>query len=204
MIHSNIRVMTGADVDAVVKIHQKAFQGFFLERMGPAFLSAYYDCVINYSASIALVYSANQRSLDGFVVGFTDPLGFYKHFSAARKGFLVAIFVGFARRPWLIREVLANIMRVRDKSVSEGVIGSAELTSIGVSNSGRGVGKELLRAFIEKTWVTGASGVFLTTDRDDNDSVNEFYIKNGFKNVGFDVRVGRVLVKYLLKNPING
>lgn len=39
----------------------------------------------------------------------------------------------------------------------------------------------LISAFCERARVLGASTVFLTTDRDRNDAVNQFYLRNGFK-----------------------
>jgi hypothetical protein len=39
----------------------------------------------------------------------------------------------------------------------------------------------LISAFCERAQLSGVSTVFLTTDRDRNDAVNQFYLLNGFK-----------------------
>jgi ribosomal protein S18 acetylase RimI-like enzyme len=59
---------------------------------------------------------------------------------------------------------------------------AALLSSIGVSSSGRGrgIGKVLLSAFCERAQYYGASAVYLTANRDNNDAVNRFYELNGF------------------------
>ena len=45
---------------------------------------------------------------------------------------------------------------------------------------GTGAGKKLVQTFLDKAVQRGCKRVFLTTDQDDNDSVNQFYIKLGF------------------------
>ena len=59
----------------------------------------------------------------------------------------------------------------------------AGLYSIGVlpSLQGTGAGRKLVAAFLEEARSRGCGRVFLTTDRDGNDAVNEFYRKMGFR-----------------------
>jgi hypothetical protein len=49
------REMNANDLDAVVAIHQEAFKGFFLTRMGPRFLRAYYNTVLDFGGRIAII-----------------------------------------------------------------------------------------------------------------------------------------------------
>jgi len=58
----------------------------------------------------------------------------------------------------------------------------AGLYSIGVlpSLQGTGAGRMLVTAFLEEARCRGCRRVFLTTDRDGNDTVNTFYRKMGF------------------------
>lgn len=117
-IHSQARRATLEDIDQILSIHRKAFSGFYLDEMGPAFLRVYYECA------------------------------------------------------------LAN----------EGVI-----------SKGRGIGSQLLRKFVEFAWQSDANEIRLTTNRDDNDSVNQFYLKHGFHNIGVEYRNKRALNIYSLK-----
>jgi ribosomal protein S18 acetylase RimI-like enzyme len=59
----------------------------------------------------------------------------------------------------------------------------AGLFSIGVSPElqGTGAGKKLVLAFLGEAKLRGCRKVFLTTDRDGNDTVNAFYRKMGFR-----------------------
>lgn len=50
-----IRKMVASYLGSVVAIHKEAFEGFFLTRMGPRFLRAYYQAVLDFEASISLV-----------------------------------------------------------------------------------------------------------------------------------------------------
>ena len=193
--------MLADDIDAVVKIHQKAFNGFFLERMGPEFLSAYHQCVFDYAHSVSLVHVNKTGIVDGFVTGYENPTQFYGALRSAKLKLVRPVFVALARRPWLILKVLANLFRVRKNSTSLYSQGAIELGTIGVLNSGRGVGGELIREFIEKSWALGAHSINLTTDRDDNERAHEFYLKYHFVNSGSEYREGRALTRYLIENP---
>jgi len=58
----------------------------------------------------------------------------------------------------------------------------AGLYSIGVlpELQGTGAGRKLVHAFLSEARKKGCRRVFLTTDRDGNDTVNAFYLKIGF------------------------
>jgi hypothetical protein len=196
-----IRDMFSDDIDSVVKIHQKAFKGFFLERMGPEFLSVYHHCVFDYAQSVALVHVNEKGVVDGFVAGYENPTQFYAALRSAKRKLVRPVFVALARRPWLILKVLSNFVRVRESSTSLYSQGVIELGTIGVVNSGGGAGGELIRAFIEKSWSLGAHSINLTTDRDDNERAHKFYLKHHFVNSGFEYREGRVLTRYSIENP---
>jgi ribosomal protein S18 acetylase RimI-like enzyme len=78
------------------------------------------------------------------------------------------------------------------------------LSSIGVTPSanGKGIGKILITAFCESAQEAGSPTVFLTTDRDENDAVNQFYISNGFQLHGSFLREqGRWMKLYVRSLP---
>lgn len=43
-----IRNVLSSDIESIIKIHCKAFHGFFLTRMGASFLRAYYQTVMDF------------------------------------------------------------------------------------------------------------------------------------------------------------
>lgn len=89
-----------SDLGSVVAIHKEAFKGFFLTRMGPRFLRAYYQAVLDFEASISLVaYDTESDRALGFAVGFRDPQGFYALFRQRRKRLLPVILLAVVRDP---------------------------------------------------------------------------------------------------------
>lgn len=194
-----IRVMSPADLDAVVAVHQHAFNGFFLTRMGPAFLRAYYQTIVDFDGSIALVANMvdDPGNIVGFAVGFHDPHRFYAMFGRRRRRLLPAMTVAILRDPGLIVKILRNVRRVgaQQEQLHPGVV---ELSSIGVAGPGGGVGRQLVEAFASVAAASGARQIMLTTDRDENDSVRAFYERRGFTLDGFEDRGERWLCRYIL------
>lgn len=193
-----IRRMEVSDLCAVVAIHKKAFEGFFLTRMGPSFLQAYYQAVLDYEGSIALVVHDGKSDFpSGFAVGFRDPQGFYALFRQRRKRMLPAILRAMVRDPRLAPQILRNVRRVEVQA--QQTVDAVELSSIAVGTPGKGVGGALLEAFIEKASSKGARRLILTTDAEGNDFVREFYEARGFCLEGTETRGGRDLCRYSLE-----
>lgn len=176
-----IRRMESADVARVVAIHRESFPGFFLSFLGPRFLSLYYAGICGVPEGIAFVSLGNSGLPEGFVAGSSNPQGFYSRllksdwlkFAAASLGALV-------RKPMIISRLMRALFHPSKNPVGGDVAG---LFSIGVlpSMQGSGAGKELVHAFLNEAAHRGCARVFLTTDRDGNDSVNGFYKKLGFR-----------------------
>ncbi len=59
----------------------------------------------------------------------------------------------------------------------------ALLMSIAVNpdEQGKGVGRQLISAFLQEARSCGASSVLLSTDAINNDAVNHFYLRAGFQ-----------------------
>ncbi len=188
---SRVRDAVAGDLPDVVRVHQIAFKGFFLDRMGPRFLRAYYDAILEYGPAIFLVNIAENDELDGFAVGFQDPEAFYDHFRSRRLRLLPIIALALLRRPSLFVEIVRNTGRVA--ATGKGAASIVELSSIATSRLGTGIGSQLLQAFCDRSRGLGASEVTLTTDRDDNAPVVNFYLRHGFEKRGIELRGARVL-----------
>lgn len=190
-----IRPMLKAQLAEVAKVHTVAFKGFFLTLMGESFLRHYYNSVLDYQKSIALVaVDANSRII-GLAVGFKDPSEFYRHFRQYRVRMLPAMAMGLMRRPWLLLMILRNAARVskdgRQKSSRD-----VELASICSIVRKQHLGSTLMKAFILRAQEIGACEVSLTTDEADNLDVRAFYERHGFLEQGREERGRRVLVEY--------
>lgn len=191
----NIRPMKPSDLDSVVTIHTEAFRGFFLTRMGKRFLTKYYEIVLEFDSSIAIVAhdTVNNRVL-GFAAGFADPGRFYAQFSRKRIRMLSTILLAVLRDPTLIVQILRNMHRIENQAQQS--IYDVELSSIGVGIKGQGVGALLLQAFMKEAHLVGSKKMYLTTDAVDNDAVKKFYETRGFLLDGYEDRGGRKMCRY--------
>lgn len=194
----SIRDLRLEDLPAVVAVHRLAFRGFFLDRMGPAFLRGYYQAVLDYPGGLLLV-ADDADGITGFAAGFVDPDGFYAHFRRRRWRLLPAILLALLRRPWLLIGILRNSARVQREAQGVPAARTFELSSIASAKPGGGVGSVLLRACIDRVRARGCERIVLTTDQDDNDGVRRFYERHGFGAVGREMRGKRCLVVYEMR-----
>jgi hypothetical protein len=68
--HYQLRLMQAKDIDQVVVVHIKSFQGFFLTFLGAPFLKAFYSFIRSERKSISIVAESLQdHKIIGFVVG---------------------------------------------------------------------------------------------------------------------------------------
>jgi ribosomal protein S18 acetylase RimI-like enzyme len=176
------RAATPADLPAVVRVHQAAFPGFFLTRLGPGFLRAYYRLVLDYPGGV-LAVAAEDGVVTGFVAGFLDPPGFYRCLRAGAWRFVLPLLGRVLTRPALAPEILRGLRRSGGHALPAPCPGTpAELSSVGVdpAREGRGAGQALVGYFIAEMTARGAGWIGLSTDADDNARVNRFYQRLGF------------------------
>jgi GNAT superfamily N-acetyltransferase len=169
-------------LDAIVQIHLAAFEGFFLESMGKRFLKELYRGFLVEPSGLCLV-AIDKKDVVGFVAGTTEPEGFFRRLLRRRwHTFVLAGTASLTLHPIRVGKKFLSALRYRGERPAD-VPNATLLSSIGVvpSGIGRGIGKMLISAFCERAQLSGASTVFLTTDRDRNDAVNQFYLLNGFK-----------------------
>jgi ribosomal protein S18 acetylase RimI-like enzyme len=198
----HIRPATVDDVKAIVRIHRAAFPNFYLTDLGPAFLRAYYGLVLDYDAGCLLAADV-ESSLAGFVAGFRDPPRFYRAMQARKWRLAAPVALGVLRRPWLVMRTLRNTLRVRslEQEPSANDATCCELSSIAVAPgcAGRGVGQQLVASFVESSGRLGAAMVYLNTDAVNNEAVNGFYKRAGFRVARtYEASGGRLMHEYVL------
>jgi colanic acid biosynthesis glycosyl transferase WcaI len=190
-------------LDAIVQIHLASFEGFFLESMGKRFLKELYRGFLVEPSGLCLV-AIDRKDVVGFVVGTTQPEGFFRRLLRRRwLAFVSAGTTSLILHPIPVGKKFLSALRYRGERPAD-VPNATLLSSIGVvpSGMGRGIGKILITAFCERAQLSGASTVFLTTDRDENDAVNQFYTSNGFKLHGsFLKERGRWMNLYVRSLP---
>lgn len=176
-----IRNLKNCDISHIVSVHLSSFPGFFLSFLGSRFLSLFYSGICSAPEGIALVYLNDEGTPAGFVAGSSNPGGFYSRLLKQDwLKFALASIVPVLRKPSVIWRVTRAVSHPSDNPIGDDVAG---LFSIGVlpELQGAGAGKKLAQAFMEEAKQRGCKRVFLTTDRDNNESVNSFYEKLGFE-----------------------
>lgn len=169
------------DIDAVVRIHIAAFDGFFLSQLGYRFLYVMYQAFLKSPRSLFVVFETASGQLAGFAVGALQ--GQKDRWLAVRflPQFLWAVVPAVLRHPApVVKRLWARFF---DAGESLQVPpGAAILRSIGVLPSLRGTGSaaSLLKTFEALALSKGAKQVFLTTDEVNNESAQRFYERGGY------------------------
>jgi ribosomal protein S18 acetylase RimI-like enzyme len=169
-------------VHGVVEVHLAAFQGFFLEILGPRFLTELYRAFVLAPSGIFLV-AIEDAKVVGFVAGTSKPESFFRGLLLKRwHKFLYAGVPAIGSHPMRVGKKFLKAVLYRGEQPRE-IPNSALLSSIAVApgGAGKGVGRLLLDAFCRTAEQHGCSSVVLTTNRDDNEQVNRFYLANGLE-----------------------
>ncbi len=175
-----IRTFEMCDVDEVVAVHISSFPGFFLSFLGSRFLSLFYSGICAAPEGICFVYLNEASRPAGFVAGSSNPSGFYSRLlKRCWFKFALASIGPILNKPSIIKRVARAMLLPSRNPVGEHVAG---LFSIGVCPElqGAGAGKKLVQAFLNEAQNRGCKRVFLSTDRDNNEVVNQFYLDCGF------------------------
>lgn len=169
-----------SDLGGIVDAHVRAFPGFFLTQLGPRFLHLLYLGFIEDKSGIMLV-ARDGSDICGFVAGTTTPGKFFARLRAHWISFLLAAGAAVVRAPFSVIRRLAGAALYRGEAPPS-LDDAALLSSIGVPPefAGQGLGTALLEAFCSAARSGGCRHVYLTTDRDENPSVNRFYESFGF------------------------
>jgi ribosomal protein S18 acetylase RimI-like enzyme len=190
--------MTIAHVDEVTDVHMSSFEGFFLSFLGPRFLRLYYESIVAYPEATGYVYVRDGR-LIGFVCGVVLPSRFYRYLLRTRWWRFALTALGAAiRKPSIVPRLARAWLYPKQTARRED---TGTLTSIAVEPAmqNRGIGAELLAAFLEDMRGRGAKSVDLTTDSRGNDKVNAFYRRLGFRcERTFVTPEGREMNEYVI------
>lgn len=178
-----IRDAKKEDLQDVVAIHQKAFDGFFLTKLGPAFLRQLYDAFAFRRGGVLRVFCSEDGRIVGFAGGAIEPDSFFRDLKNEKGfAFFIRALPGLIKNPILVFKKLWYAAFYKGEAPSA-LSQAALLSSIGVTPemAGKSLGKKLLTDFEEVVHSKGADSLYLTTDRHGNDNVVAFYLKSGYK-----------------------
>lgn len=197
----SIEIRRGAqqDLGAVVRIHSRAFRGFYLTTLGPRFLQELYRGFAE-SQEGALLVCEVDGEVAGFVAGAFAPEEFFRTLLWRRwHAFGVAATRAVLQSPGSVVPRLLSALWYRGDAPAA-LARAALLSSIAVDpeRTRLGVGARLLTAYCEEATRRNLHHVYLTTDREGNEAVNRFYRRHGFApDAEIRRRNGRVLVRYV-------
>lgn len=188
---TSIAPLHSDDVNPLARLHQQAFPGFFLSTLGTPFLEQFYQGFLGDSSAVTVVARRDGKVV-GAVVGTTEPSDFFARLLRRQVfGFLKVSMRSALVNPRTLPRLLRGVRyRGGTPQGSEGAL----LSSICVDPhfQGTGLGRSLLESWGQSAMAGGATCAFLTTDANENESVNRFYQRNGWTIVDtFTTRDGR-------------
>lgn len=183
-------------IACVVDIHIKTFTGFFLTFMGKGFLKQMYTSYCMHEKS-ELIGAFEEDVPIGFCAYSANMSGLYK-FMIKKKLIPFAWYSlgAFIRKPGVFMRLLRAFLKPSESERTEEYV---ELASIGVAPDikNKGMGTNLIEYVKNHVDFSKISYIALETDAVDNDNVNAFYVKNGFKlERTYNTREGRKMNEY--------
>ena len=177
---SKLEVATKEDIRRIAHLHKRAFPHFFLTQLGEPFLRALFSGYVE-DANSGIITAKDEGRIIGFIAYSKDYPRFYKWLIKKHLLRFAVRSVGAAiKHPSFIKRLLGAFKKSDSVVKAEKYV---ELAGICVDPEieHHGVGTQLidyLKSIVDfKTYAY----INLETDADNNDGVNKFYIKNGFK-----------------------
>lgn len=183
-------------LDEIVSIHIKTFKGFFLTELGGGFLKTLYKGYMNDESS-GIIVAISSEQIVGFIAYSNDYSRFYKNLM--KKSIIPFAFyslIAAIKHPSFVRRLFGALGKSEEVVKDEKYV---ELASIGIlpECKGKGLGTLLIEHLKRITDFNEYAYISLETDAVDNDTVNNFYIKNGFKLVRtYSTKQGRKMNEY--------
>jgi len=172
----HIRSGTATDSGAVARLHAAQISQGFLSLLGPGFLARLYRRILHHPTSFLVVAEGPGRAV-GFIAGSTDVAALYRSF-LWRDGVMAGL--GAARHlipRW--RRVAETLRHGTSGGVGRGR--GAELLAVAVDGpwAGRGIGGDLVAAFLEEATARGATAAHVVVAADNGGAVS-LYRRAGF------------------------
>ncbi|MBD3344999.1 MAG: GNAT family N-acetyltransferase [Chitinivibrionales bacterium] len=191
-----IKKMQEEHINKVTAIHIASFPNFFLSFLGERFLKEFYRSFLYDKTGLALVAETNGK-LAGFAVGTDSPAGYFKRLLIRRWWvFSVNSINAILRKPWIIPRLFRAVFYRGTPPGQQ----CALLSSIAVAPKyqGCGIGKLLIKLWIQKISYRNIISCYLTTDAENNCRINAFYQSQGWKlDFIYQTAEGRKMNRYI-------
>ena len=164
----------------IAELHKRAFPKFFLTQLGVPFLRTLYNGYMEDKDS-GIIIAVNEGELMGFIAYSNDYPRFYKGLIKNHLIKFAFCSLGAAiSHPSFIKRILGAFKKSESVVKEERYV---ELASICVDPTieSKGIGSALINYLKSIVDFKTYAYINLETDADGNDSVNKFYVKNGFE-----------------------
>ncbi len=173
----SVRKLYPNDAKAIALLHHQSFKGFFLTSLGINFLEVFYRSVLLHRQGLGFgVFKESE--LVGFSLGAQQNTGFYT--SVIKQHWLSLIWSALPKllNPLKVKRLLSSFRSPQDSTFTNVPV----LLSICVSKNheSKGFGGQLLQIFESDLLKLGHKSLLLSTDADNNVSVNKFYQHNNY------------------------
>lgn len=190
-------------IEQIVAVHIRAFPDFFLTFLGPKFLGEFYSSFLSDPMGVGFVArDIETNKVLGVIVGPLVPEGYFKRLLKNRWwAFCLASISAVLKRPIVIKRLFRALFYRGEPPTGAK---RALLSSVAVSPEvqRQGVGQALARKWVQEVKRRGYNGCFLTTDAYNNDKINSFYQKLGWRiESTYTTPEGRVMNRYILDFP---
>jgi len=194
----DVRKVNAGDLHDIAELHLSAFPGFFLSFLGKRFLEEFYRGFLLDEKGIGFVAQKKNGTILGVIVGPLSPRGFFMRLLKKRWwAFCLASVTALLKHPTCISRLFRAVF-YRGEAPSGRP--RALLSSIAVSPDAqsKGVGENLVKAWMAEIQKQGAQGCYLTTDALHNETANRFYNRMGWKlESSFVTPEGRRMHRYV-------
>jgi ribosomal protein S18 acetylase RimI-like enzyme len=177
----SIAKIRNCEIPEIVEIHLKSFPNFFLSNLGKDVLFHFYSQLLQENNTISFCVKNNKKNI-GFVFASTRTEGMYTRiFKHGFSKFFLPLILSFFKNPNLFNRMIISYISTRKHKLNTSIPASILSICVIPESAGRGIGKVLLDKLENELIRLGLNGYYLTTDADNNDLTNRFYLKNDFR-----------------------
>lgn len=186
-------------IERIAAIHMDGFPAFFLTKLGKRFIKLLYRCYIDDNES-GIIVAKDDEGIVGFIAYSNDYPAFYKKLIKRHLiQFAAYSLEASIKHPSFVKRLLGAFRKSEDVKKNEKYV---EIASICVDpkKASRGTGTMLMEYIKEDVNFSEYEYINLETDAGNNDRVNNFYKKNGFRlERTYTTREGRKMNEYRYK-----
>ena len=167
-------------INEIAALHKRAFPDFFLTKLGVPFLKTLYSGYLEDKDS-GIIAAEENGIIIGIIAYSNDYSKFYKGLIKHKIfQFAWCSFLAVLREPTFAKRLFGAFRKSGAVVKNEKYVELASICTF-PDMKGKGIGTRLIDYFKSIVDFGEYAYINLETDADNNDAVNQFYIRNGFR-----------------------